>query len=215
MKMTVSTAGAALAPKPKRENRKTRNRNASIALAITSGKSDEVEAEDKLGGGVSLPEAQPNFNFDGVAEPCPRDKFTWASVGNRIQFANRADLYSAATPGKAVPKRRRSSASVQQLTTAPALFPAGASVPSLPARASTLFRAMIPRLTQKLFKPSHSDRRLKLLEIQQFGEKRFLAIARVGKQEFLIGGAASSVSLLAEINSHSATAILPLSVAMP
>ena len=45
--------------------------------------------------------------------------------------------------------------------------------------------------------------------LQQLGEKRFVAIVRVGKQKFLIGGAAASVSLLAEIQAQRATVIAP------
>ena len=43
------------------------------------------------------------------------------------------------------------------------------------------------------------DRKLELLEVQQLGEKRFLAIVRVDKQQYLIGGGAASVLLLAEL----------------
>lgn len=59
----------------------------------------------------------------------------------------------------------------------------------------------------RVFKQRGRQRKLQLLEIQQLGEKRFVAIVRVGKQKFLIGGAASSVSLLAEIGTQRATVI--------
>lgn len=52
-------------------------------------------------------------------------------------------------------------------------------------------------------------RKLQLLEMQQLGEKRFVAIVQIGKQKFLIGGASSSVSLLAEIDARHAKAIAP------
>jgi flagellar biogenesis protein FliO len=65
------------------------------------------------------------------------------------------------------------------------------------------------RLARPLLKRSYRRRKLQLLEMQQLGEKRFVAIVRVGKQKFLIGGAASSVSLLAEIGSLKATVLAP------
>src|SRR6266568_6633769 len=52
-------------------------------------------------------------------------------------------------------------------------------------------------------------RTLALLETQQLGDKRFVAVVRVGKQKFLIGGAATSVSLLAEITPQRAAIITP------
>ena len=60
----------------------------------------------------------------------------------------------------------------------------------------------IQRLSKRLCRRRSTRRKLQLLEIQQLGEKRFVAIVRVGKQRFLIGGAATSVALLAEINPH-------------
>jgi flagellar biogenesis protein FliO len=65
----------------------------------------------------------------------------------------------------------------------------------------------IQHLTKCLCRRRRTRRKLQLLEIQQLGEKRFVAIVRVGKQKFLIGGAATSVSLLAEITAHSSSAI--------
>jgi Flagellar biosynthesis protein, FliO len=62
----------------------------------------------------------------------------------------------------------------------------------------------IERLTGKLLKQRRRRRKRQLLEMQQLGEKRFVVIVRVGKQQFLIGGAATSVSLLAEIDTHRA-----------
>lgn len=68
-------------------------------------------------------------------------------------------------------------------------------------------RRLTKRLTKRLVKRHSTRRKLQLLEIQQLGEKRFVAIVRVGKQRFLIGGAATSVSLLAEINAHNTTVL--------
>ena len=45
-----------------------------------------------------------------------------------------------------------------------------------------------------------AGRRLQLIEMQQLGDKRFLAIARVGEQTYLIGGGATSIVLLAELD---------------
>jgi hypothetical protein len=52
-------------------------------------------------------------------------------------------------------------------------------------------------------------RKLELQEIQQLGEKRFVALVRAGNHRFLIAGAATSVSLLAEIGAPRASAIPP------
>jgi flagellar biogenesis protein FliO len=68
---------------------------------------------------------------------------------------------------------------------------------------------MFQRLTNQVFQRSRGDRKLELLETQQLGEKRFVAIVRVGKQKFLIGGASSSVSLLAEVDSQKTTIMVP------
>jgi hypothetical protein len=79
--------------------------------------------------------------------------------------------------------------------------------PGARARVCTWLSQAIQRLAKRFLHRRATRRKLQLLEIQQLGEKRFVAIVRVGKQRFLIGGAATSVSLLAEINPHSAPAI--------
>ena len=61
----------------------------------------------------------------------------------------------------------------------------------------------------KLLKRRRRRRKLQLLEMQQLGEKRFVAIMRVGRQKFLIGGGAASVLLLAEISSNKTTVLVP------
>lgn len=73
----------------------------------------------------------------------------------------------------------------------------------------SLFRKYIAPLLTPLLKRRTRRRKLQLLEMQQLGEKRFVAIVRVGRQKFLIGGAASSVLLLAEIGSRKATVLSP------
>jgi flagellar biogenesis protein FliO len=72
-----------------------------------------------------------------------------------------------------------------------------------------LLRKYSTYLLMPLLKPRKHRRKLQLLEMQQLGEKRFVAIVRVGRQKFLIGGAASSVLLLAEIDSRKATILPP------
>jgi len=69
------------------------------------------------------------------------------------------------------------------------------------------FIQSIQRLRQRMLKRRGRRRKLDLVEIQQLGEKRFVAILRVGKQKFLISGAAGSISLLAEINPPRPTAV--------
>lgn len=77
-----------------------------------------------------------------------------------------------------------------------------------PSRLATLYARClrsIQQIRQRLLK-RRGRRKLDLLEIQQLGEKRFIAIIRVDKQRFLIAGAAGSVSLLAEFTPQRARA---------
>jgi hypothetical protein len=50
---------------------------------------------------------------------------------------------------------------------------------------------------------------LQLVEMQSLGEKRFVAVLRVGSQRFLIGGAAGSVQMLGEVGEQGTTVISP------
>jgi len=86
--------------------------------------------------------------------------------------------------------------------------PARAQAPSLLARCYVLILQIVERLAGRFQKRQHR-RKLQLLEIQQLGEKRFIAIVRVGRQKYLIGGAAASVSLLAEIRAQRAPIATP------
>lgn len=52
-------------------------------------------------------------------------------------------------------------------------------------------------------------RTLQLVEMQSLGEKRFVAVLRVGGQRFLIGGAAGSVQMLGEVGETATTVIPP------
>ena len=77
-----------------------------------------------------------------------------------------------------------------------------------PSRLATLYARCLQSIQQirrRLLK-RRGQRKLDLVEIQQLGEKRFIAIVRVDKQRFLIAGAAGSVSLLAEFTPQRARA---------
>jgi flagellar biogenesis protein FliO len=80
------------------------------------------------------------------------------------------------------------------------------SAPRLPARLYGLLLQAFEQLGGR-FQKQRRRSELQLLEIQQLGEKRFVATVRVGKHKFLIGGAATSVSLLAKIGTQRATVI--------
>jgi hypothetical protein len=70
-----------------------------------------------------------------------------------------------------------------------------------PSRIEALYTRItqsIRSFGQRMLKRRGRRRQLDLEDIQQLGEKRFVAVLRVGKQKFLIGGAAGSISLLAE-----------------
>jgi hypothetical protein len=87
--------------------------------------------------------------------------------------------------------------------------PTAPPTPAPHGRLSAWLAHCTQHLIRRLFQRNSRRRKLELQEIQQLGEKRFLAIVRVGKQKFLIGGAAASVSLLAEIHGRSSTVIVP------
>jgi flagellar biogenesis protein FliO len=48
---------------------------------------------------------------------------------------------------------------------------------------------------------AHSSRRLKVVETVSLGEKRFVSILHIDGEEFLLGGSASSVVVLAKLDS--------------
>jgi hypothetical protein len=52
-------------------------------------------------------------------------------------------------------------------------------------------------------RPTRTPRRLRLCETVSLGEKRFAAVVEFEDRRFLVGGAATSVSLLAELQSSS------------
>jgi flagellar biogenesis protein FliO len=47
-------------------------------------------------------------------------------------------------------------------------------------------------------------RKLRVIEVVPFGEKRFVAVVQFGREKFLIGGAATSVSLLTKLGASPA-----------
>jgi len=86
--------------------------------------------------------------------------------------------------------------------------PSTAVEPRWKAQLSPLLRKAFAQFV-RLLRRKKRRRKLQLLEMQQLGEKRFVAIMRVGRQKFLIGGAASSVLLLAEIGLNKTTVLAP------
>jgi hypothetical protein len=128
---------------------------------------------------------------------------------NRESGKKRGQNSSIAIPRSSVPTNPKPIPFAGQLNAASGHRPASAPHSRLCARLYALFIQGIQRLTGQFLKRRRCRRKLELLEIQQLGEKRFVAIVRVGKQKFLIGGAATSISLLAEINAQRATVIAP------
>jgi len=80
-----------------------------------------------------------------------------------------------------------------------------------PRRASTLarriserLRGLIQPLLRPLFSSAAKKRELQVMEIQNFGDKRFVALLRVGRRKYLIGGSSGSIALLAELRASRA-----------
>lgn len=113
-----------------------------------------------------------------------------------------AALTSTASSTDAV----RATIAIAQPSTAP---PDTSAMPGTIAQLFALLRKYFVQLVTPLLSSRKCRRKLQLLEMQQLGERRFVAIVRVGQQKFLIGGAASSVLLLAEISSRKATVLPP------
>ncbi len=128
---------------------------------------------------------------------------------NRESGKKRGRNSSLAIPRSSVPAGPKAIAFASQLDAASGHRPASAPGAGLSACLYARFIQAVQRLAGQLFKRRRRRRKLELLEIQQLGEKRFVAIVRVGKQKFLIGGAATSISMLAEINAQRATVITP------
>jgi len=191
--------------KPNPANRKTRTQNAFAAISAhpmeAIGNSTPVRHDDS-----ALPnKIQPGFDFDGTAQDGSPDNRAGLASSNRIQFASAADL-DLSPPVVAVASHGKPVGFARHLAEAPMRMRA-AAIALVAERVSVRFRGIIRSMAKRFLQRPARCRKLQLLEIQQLGEKRFIAIARVGKQKFLIGGAATSVSLLAEIDSHKTTVI--------
>jgi len=60
--------------------------------------------------------------------------------------------------------------------------------------AEALLRAIPPGMVA-----ARREKRLRLCETLSLGEKRFLAVVQVERQEFLVGGSGNSICLLAQL----------------
>ena len=83
------------------------------------------------------------------------------------------------------------------------------SLGSLLRRAMQSARRCLNSMGAHLPGQALGGRTLQLVEMQSLGEKRFVAVLRVGGQRFLIGGAAGSVQMLGEVGETATTAIPP------
>jgi hypothetical protein len=187
--------------------RKIRSQSTSCAIARAQVKSTASLSSVDDGVASSLTPAQPGFDFNAAGENASCGEFAGSAIGNRIQFANAADLDSADF-GRAAVAVRKPITFARQLAAAPLRLKLASGL-SLTSRAYVRFRGIIHGLAKRFLHRQARCHKLQLLEIQQLGEKRFIAMVRVGKQKFLIGGAAASVSLLAEIDSRKTTVISP------
>lgn len=75
-----------------------------------------------------------------------------------------------------------------------------------------LFRTLwlLVRRTIGKFVPPPRKRKLRVLDLTQLGDKRFVAVVRCGRETFLIGGSANSVALLTRLaapNARSSTGV--------
>lgn len=70
------------------------------------------------------------------------------------------------------------------------------SIPQLLARAFAQLRRLLPAVALR-----RRERRLSLCELLPLGEKRFVAVVQVDRQQYLIGGAPTSIALLAQLPS--------------
>jgi flagellar biosynthetic protein FliO len=75
------------------------------------------------------------------------------------------------------------------------------SSPLTLARAGTFFLNLFARLAAlaKKIKVRQNRKRLRVCETVPLGDKRFVAVIQVDDQQFLLGGSASSISLLAQL----------------
>jgi hypothetical protein len=138
-----------------------------------------------------------------MSKQSQRNRNTHQQSSPRNRLKTRLKL----SPGNSGHGTRGTIAFAGKSVAAPA--PLVAPVLCLAARLYGAMRQSLLRFVHPLLKRRNRRRKLELMEMQQLGEKRFVAIVRVGKQKFLIGGAASSISLLAEIGSIKTTILTP------
>jgi hypothetical protein len=189
-------------------NRKTRRHRASAAIGFAAVEATGNPNPIQDAPAASRKTAQPGFDFDAAEKPSSPAKLTGPAGSNRIEFTNLAELGLPA-PGETIAAGRSPLAFARRLVATPLRRRNKASAPSLLARVYARFRGIMQRLAKQFLQRRGRIHKLQLLEIQQLGEKRFIAMVRVGKQKFLIGGAATSVALLAEIDSRKTTFVSP------
>jgi hypothetical protein len=120
---------------------------------------------------------------------------------SRAQAIAQSLPVQAAAPGPS-PAAAQSPARASAKTPASPLlvFPGGASLKTLQSASGLLSRAW------KWFRErqvAHSNpKRLKVAATVSLGEKRFVAVIRVDEREFLVGGGATNVALLAQLSSN-------------
>lgn len=71
----------------------------------------------------------------------------------------------------------------------------------------TRVRQLVRIFVNFLSRKHTSRRKLQVLETQPLGEKRLVALVRVGHQKFLVGSAPNSIALLAEIATRRTAAV--------
>ncbi len=113
---------------------------------------------------------------------------------------------------EAVPRLVKAAAQAEHTAALPGRsgeqVPAGApavNVSALPAHMKTGFAALAKLWRWLLSKRQAqvSSKRLRVIETASLGEKRFVAVLRVDGAQFLIGGGANTVSLLASLEAAS------------
>ena len=101
------------------------------------------------------------------------------------------------TPAKSKTPRRRAVALPVQLS--PSMFqPSSIQRPGTPG----LFRTILNWIERR--RSGSSGPRLRVTETISLGEKRFVSVVHVDGQRFLIGGSASNVALLTQLDTQGA-----------
>ena len=138
----------------------------------------------------------------------PRNRATRASANVRapqgVAALTSAAMLAAMQPAARTTPRVDSSTAGTELKSRE-----GFSLGRMLRRAVQWARRCLNRVGAHLPGQSLGGRTLQLVEMQSLGEKRFVAVLRVGGQRFLIGGAAGSVQMLGEVGETATTVILP------